>query len=202
MNNKLKLTVAVLAILPILALSNLALADEATGTLTTGISATNGNPMSGVVVALPIASPAAGTYTATQSVTLTSDGATSINYTTDGTAPTCSTGNTYSSPIAVNSSMTIEAISCYPTSVSSMPVSYLYTINIPAAPVVSNNSVSYSSGGGGGSSAPVTTTVGMSDFVLLMANWGQPGPGNPADFSGDATVGIQDFIWLMANWTK
>ena len=190
-----------------MAVGNSAVADTVTGNLSTGISGTNGNGMTGVVVSPPVANPAAGMYPSAQSVTLTADGATSIYYTTDGSTPTCSTGNLYSGAIAVSSSEPIEAISCYPDNASSTVALYLYGIDPTTPSGGSSYAVSGGGGGGGsyssgGGSSSGGTTVGISDFVLLMANWGQTGAGNPADFSGDATVGIQDFIWLMANWTK
>jgi hypothetical protein len=83
----------------------------------------------------------------------------------------------------------------------------------PTSPVTTTSTSGGGGGGGGsvGSSVSVAPTitststlssVGISDFVLLMANWGQSGSGNLADFSGDSTIGIQDFVWLMANWTN
>ena len=186
-----------------MAIGNIASADTITGNLSTGISGTNGSNVTGTVVAPPVASPSAGTYASAQSVTLTASGATSIYYTIDGTNPTCSTGNLYSGAISVSSSEPIEAISCYPNSASSTVAVYLYGIDPTTPSGGSSYAVSGGGGGGGGSysSGGGGTTIGIADFVLLMANWGQTGAGNPADFSGDATVGIQDFIWLMANWT-
>jgi hypothetical protein len=105
----------------------------------------------------------------------------------------------YSGAISVSSSEAIEAISCYPNNASSTVASYLYGINPPST-VTTNNT----GGGGGGStsSGGGSGTVGIADFVLLMANWGQTGANNAADFNHDGVViGIQDFIWLMANWT-
>jgi len=46
-------------------------------------------------------------------------------------------------------------------------------------------------------------TVGINDFLLLLAAWGPcPGPPDPcpADLDGDGTVGITDFLDLLANW--
>ena len=180
------------------------MASDVTGTLNTGIS----TGVTGVVTSPPNASPAAGTYSLAQSVSLTAvdQFTTGIYYTTDNiTTPSCltKTGTLYSSPIPVNSTMTIEAISCYPNNTYSTVESLVYTIT----PTLSTgggggeNTItsSVSSGGGGGS----ISTVGIADFVLLMANWGQTGANNAADFNRDgAVVGIQDFIWLMANWTK
>ncbi len=39
-------------------------------------------------------------------------------------------------------------------------------------------------------------TVGISDFLLLLAQWGGPGT---CDFDGGG-VGITDFLELLANW--
>jgi hypothetical protein len=109
----------------------------------------------------------------------------------------------YSGAISVSSSEAIEAISCYPNNASSTVASYLYGINPPST-VTTNNTGGGNTGGGGGStsSGGGSGTVGIADFVLLMANWGQTGANNAADFNHDGVViGIQDFIWLMANWT-
>ena len=168
-------------------------------TLGGGISVFLANP--------PVASPSAGTFDSAQNVTLTASGASSIYYTTDGvTIPTCSTGSLYSSPISVSSSLEIQAISCYPNNASSTVASYLYAINQAGTSGVTNYSAAPNYGGGstssGGGSGGSGTVVGIADFVLLMANWGQTGANNAADFNHDgAVIGIQDFIWLMANWT-
>ena len=181
------------------------------GTLTNGSTNTltgnlGGDDLNAILPGVPVASPSAGTYNSAQSVTLTASDATSIYYTTDGvTIPTCSTGNLYSSPISVSSSLEIQAISCYTGNASSTVASYLYAINQAASSGGTNYSAAtnygVSSGGGSTSSGGGTATVGIADFVLLMANWGQTGA-NSADFNNDGTVGIGDFIWLMANWTK
>ncbi|MDR3643419.1 MAG: chitobiase/beta-hexosaminidase C-terminal domain-containing protein [Candidatus Doudnabacteria bacterium] len=119
------------------------LADEVTGNLSTGLNSTVGTTVNGVVISPPTANPAAGTYKGTQTVTLTADGSTSIYYTTDNSAPTCSAGLPYNGAISVTASVTIQAISCYPGSVSSTVASYGYTIN-------SSQSLATSGGGGGG----------------------------------------------------
>jgi choice-of-anchor B domain-containing protein len=47
-------------------------------------------------------------------------------------------------------------------------------------------------------------TVGINDFLQLLAEWGPcPGPCPPscaADFDGDCTVGVNDFLIMLANW--
>jgi len=48
-------------------------------------------------------------------------------------------------------------------------------------------------------------TVGVTDFLALLAAWGPcPGPcppSCPADLDGDCAVGITDFLLLLANWS-
>ena len=41
--------------------------------------------------------------------------------------------------------------------------------------------------------------VGITDFLALLALWGQ-NPGGPPDFDGDQNVGFTDFLELLAHW--
>jgi hypothetical protein len=41
--------------------------------------------------------------------------------------------------------------------------------------------------------------VGVTDFLVLLAQWGTD-PGGPPDFDGDGTVGVNDFLQLLAHW--
>lgn len=120
------------------------------GTLDVGIQAGSG-PLQTAVE--PVASPTAGTYTSSQSVTLTASGADQIRYTTDGSDPTCSSGTVYSSAISVTTTQTIKAVSCYLESYdqsysSSLVASFAYTINSSRPPM---------GGGGGTTITPITT---------------------------------------------
>ncbi|MDO8469619.1 MAG: peptidoglycan-binding protein [bacterium] len=156
MNSKTLLICAVgfLAALPVLA-------SEITGSLCTGVNC----PVEGTVVAAPTASPAAGSYTSAQSVTLDATGETSIRYTTDGSAPACpSTGTTYSSAISVGSSATIKAIACYANSASSTVASFAYTITVSSAATVNV------SGGGGGGGTYVAPTAATTTSVATPAS--------------------------------
>ena len=85
-------------------------------------------------VAAPTFTPAAGEYTAAQSVEIAcaTDGA-SIYYTTDGTDPTAES-TAYTAAIAVGESMTIKAIAVKEGMTDSEIASAAYTINIPAEP--------------------------------------------------------------------
>ena len=79
-------------------------------------------------VATPTFSPAAGSYTGTQSVTIScaTDGAT-IHYTTDGTDPTTSS-ETYTTAITVSETATIKAIAVKNGMANSAVASATYTI--------------------------------------------------------------------------
>lgn len=146
-NYKIKIF-SLLTVAMILGATN-AYASEQTGTLCTGLNC----PIEGIVMVSPIASPIAGTYTSTQSVTLIANGATSIRYTDDSTTPTCASTQ-YLNAISIASSKTITAVFCYPNNQSSSVVSFAYTINIPTT----TTTFVPSSGGGGGATAPIATT--------------------------------------------
>ncbi len=85
-------------------------------------------------VATPSFSPAAGTYTSAQTVTITSTtSGSSIRYTTNGTAPTSTSGTVYSSPVSISVTTKLEAIAYKSGSTSSSVTSGTYTINLPTA---------------------------------------------------------------------
>jgi nucleoid-associated protein YgaU len=81
-------------------------------------------------VAAPAFTPAEGVYPDAQSVTLaTSTEGAEIRYTTDGTAPTATTGTVYSTAIAVSSTTTIRAIAAKTGWGDSPVVSATFTIS-------------------------------------------------------------------------
>ncbi len=93
--------------------------------------------------ATPTFSPAPGTYTSKQSVTLstTTPGST-IYYTTDGSSPTTSSAQ-YSGPIAVNGSEVIEAVAVAQGYTSSGMARGDYVISLPAAgPTIPSDAIS------------------------------------------------------------
>lgn len=139
-------------------------ASTVTGDLNTGLN-TNVGSMDGIVIAAPSPSPAAGTYTAAQTVTLTAAGATKICYTTDDTTPSCATSITCTTgtalanggTITISATDTIKSAACYNNNSTGPVATSVYTINIPST----------GGGGGGGSSANPTvycTSVTYSDW--------------------------------------
>ena len=95
----------------------------------TGSATVSGNGSG--TVATPVLSLAGGTYTGTQSLTITdSTVGASIYYTTDGTTPSTSS-TLYSGAISVAASETVNAIAAYSGDTSSSVVTATYIINQP-----------------------------------------------------------------------
>lgn len=191
------LTIAgLLGLVAAVTLTSVVFASEATGTLTTGVQ--GGTGVEGTVVSAPAATPAAGTYTSTQSVSLAASGSTGICYTTNGTTPvcaaagtSCTTGTLYSSAISVSSSATVKAISCYPNSNVSTVASHAYTINTATASV-----------GGGGSysgtpftaTTPSTATTTTSTTSTSTSTTGTSGTSSTGTTSGSSTAQRQQLL--------
>jgi hypothetical protein len=83
-------------------------------------------------VAAPQFSPAAGGYSAAQTVTITSStsGAT-IRYTTDGSTPTDAVGTVYAAPVEVAQSLTLKAVAYRSGWTTSAVTSGDYSITAP-----------------------------------------------------------------------
>jgi hypothetical protein len=91
--------------------------------------------------ATPLLSPASGTFTAAQTITLTdATPSASIFYTLDGSTPT-TTSNLYTAPLSLTASATVNAVAIAPGYAASPIGTATYTINLPlpvaAAPVIS-----------------------------------------------------------------
>jgi poly(beta-D-mannuronate) lyase len=99
-------------------------------------------------VATPTFTPAPGTYTSAQTVSITSATAgASIRYTTDGSTPTTTTGTVYSGPISLGTTTTLKAIA-YQSGLTPSPVrTGTYTIGAggldPSAPPSGNFDLSH-----------------------------------------------------------
>lgn len=208
--NKQNILIILVATFSLFGLSNVAIASEWIDILTTGLSANTGQTVNGVVITVPTATPAPGTYTTPQDVVLSTPGSSSIRYTFDGvTVPSCT--NTagsvpYLVPIPVSVNKTIKAISCYPGNNFSAVATFGYIINPPQSPSIGGGG---GGGGVGGYYVPAIKTsdinsdskVDKYDFALMMANWGKTGT-NSSDLNGDNKVDKYDFALMMANWSK
>ncbi|MGB6192646.1 MAG: chitobiase/beta-hexosaminidase C-terminal domain-containing protein, partial [Terracidiphilus sp.] len=107
--------------------------------------------------ATPVFSPAAGTYTTTQSVTIsdTTAGAT-IYYTTDGTTPATSSTQ-YTGPIVVAATETIQAMATAPNNIQSAIDRATYTLPVDFSLTINPSSLKVQWGGS------VTATVTVKD---------------------------------------
>ena len=79
-----------------------------------------------------IANPVTGTYSSTQSVTLTATGSDSIRYSTTETPATCSSGTLYTTPISVSTSQTIYVRAC-DTLTNFSTTNFVYVISRPTS---------------------------------------------------------------------
>jgi Chitobiase/beta-hexosaminidase C-terminal domain len=122
--------------------------------------------------ATPTFSPAAGTYTSAQTVTiLDATSGAAIYYTTDGTTPTGSSA-LYTSPIVVDSTQTIKAIAIANGCSSSAVATALYTIN--AAPdfqiSVNPTSLTVVAGHSGTATFTITPMNGFNSVVSFTCS--------------------------------
>jgi glucosylceramidase len=140
--------------------------------------------------ATPTFSPAPGTYTSGQTVTLTdaTSGA-AIYYTTDGSTPTTAS-KLYSSSIAVSATTTIEALAVASGYTNSAVAKGVYTITGPAAatPTFSPAPGTYTTG------QSVTLTDSMSGAAIYYTTDGSTPTASstlysaPISFSVDTTI--------------
>ncbi len=138
-----------------------ALAYEAGFTDSTVSSATY--TISTPTVSAPTFSPAAGTYTSAQTVTISSStGGATIRYTTDGSTPSETAGTVYSSPVSVNATTTLKALAYESGFTDSTVTSATYTISSGGGGTTTSyeaESISYT---GTGATASVQTDVNSS----------------------------------------
>jgi ribosome-binding factor A len=145
-------------------------------------------------VATPTFSPAGGTYTSVQTVTIavTTSGA-SIYYTTDGTAPTTNSTK-YTSAIAVGTTETIQAIAVATGYKQSALASSTYTINIPqvATPLFSIGGGTYSS------IQTVTISDSTSGAMIYYTTNGIAPTTSSTKYTGAITVSASETIQAIA----
>jgi LruC domain-containing protein len=138
-------------------------------------------------VAQPTFTPAAGTYTGTQSVALasTTTGA-SIYYTTDGTTPTTSS-NLYSGAISISANTTLNAIAVKSGMSNSTVTSGSYMINC-ATPVLTPATGTYTSA----QSVSISTTT--SGASIYYTTDGSTPTSSSTLYTGAITVGANATI--------
>jgi LysM repeat protein len=118
----------------------------------------------------PTFSPAAGTYTTAQSVTIsdTTAGAT-IYYTTNGTTPTTSS-SVYSASITVSATETLEAIAVETGYTNSQAASAAYTIPLYFSISLSPNSLTLVAGQSAASTVTINPVNGFNQTVSFGCN--------------------------------
>jgi hypothetical protein len=134
--------------------------------------------------ATPTFSPAAGTYTTTQSVSLSdsTSGAT-IYYTTNGSTPTTNSSK-YSAPLPISTTTTINAIAVASGYTNSVMASATYTIAVTGT--------------------PVSVSLTGADDMYGIANTGAPVSGGGLDGSGyaySATLLGTSIVWNGSTFT-
>lgn len=168
-------------------------ADDLTGTYADANENFHGFVYIPASAAIPTFSPAPGTYSTAQTVTISdaTAGAT-IFYTTDGTVPT--TGSTaYSGPITVNSTETIEAIATASTLSNSAVATAAYTIEPAAAtPTFSPVSGTYTS------VQTVTISDATSGAAIFYTTNGSTPTTASTQYTGPITVNSTETIEAIA----
>jgi hypothetical protein len=153
---------------------------------------------------IPAFDPPAGPYKSIQSVTLSDStpGAT-IYFTTDGSHPTVSS-TPYTTPIAVASSETIEAIAVAPGYSTSAIGAAQYTLNLPPpafALGANAGSLTINSGGQGNVTLTVTPQNGFNSAVTFACS-GQPSSVtcsfNPATVTPAGSAGTTTLTFAAA----
>ncbi len=176
------------------ATAGLPVCSHAVGTLCTS-TFTNVTVTTPTPAAAPTLSPAAGSYTSVQSVTIstTTSGA-SIRYTTDGSTPSETAGTLYAGPVSVGTSETLKAIAYATGYADSSVSSAAYTITLPtAAPTFSPAAGTYTSAQ---SVTISTTTSGAS--IRYTTDGSTPSETAGTLYSGPVSVGVTETLNAIA----
>jgi len=153
-------------------------------------------------VATPTFTPAGGTYSATQTVTLnTTTGGASIRYTTDGSTPSSTYGTVYTSAITVSATSTINAIAYESGWASSFVATAAYTITgTVATPTFSPAGGTYSTA----QTVALSTTTGGAT-IRYTTDGSTPSQTNGTVYTSAITVSATTTINAIAyetGWTS
>lgn len=183
-----------------------AIAVAATETLE-AIATANGFSTSGVATSLymigqpaaatPTFSPAAGTYSGAQSLTISdSTAGATIYYTTNGATPTVSSA-VYAGPITISTTETIETMATAGGHSTSAVATAAYTIDLPAAitPAFSPAAGAYSS------PQSVTITDSTAGATIYYTVNGTPPTISSAVYTGAISVSATETLEAMATAT-
>jgi hypothetical protein len=145
------------------------------------------------VAATPVFSPAAGTFSSAQTVSITTNTAgASIYYTTDGSTPTAASTK-YSSPFTISASTKVKAISIEAGDTNSAVATAAYVISAPAAtPTFSLAAGSYT---GTQSVSLSTSTSGAT--IHYTTDGSTPTTSSPV-YSGPISVAVSETINAIA----
>ena len=147
-------------------------------------------------VATPTFSPAAGTYTSIQTVTISdSTSGSTIYYTTNGSTPTTSSTQ-YTSPITVSSTETVKALAALTGYTTSSVGSAAYTINLTVAtPTFSPGAGTYTS--------PQTVTISdsTSGATIYYTTNGSTPTTSSTQYTSPITVSSTETVKAIAALT-
>lgn len=143
--------------------------------------------------ATPVISPAGGSFSSAQTVTITdSTSAAAIYYTTNGSTPSATNGILYSGPISVTASETIEAVAVAYGSSNSAVASAAFSL-VAATPTISPVGGTYSSVQ---SVTIADTTSGAA--IYYTTNGSTPSATNGTLYSGAITVSSSETVQAIA----
>ena len=145
-------------------------------------------------VPTPTFSPASGTYTTVQSVTISdSNPDATIYYTTNGTAPTTAS-SVYSSAIPVSITETLEAIATVTGQANSATASAAYVINLPAAATPTFSPVA----GAYGPAQAVSISTTTPSATIYYTTDGSTPTTNSTQYTGAITVSATERLEAVA----